>query len=187
MYYTVTINSVIYDVYASNQIADDYMGAQISSAGTAWRAATEDEQNRALVSATRLINRQTWQGTRDDQYYPLAFPRSGLLDADGAAVDSSIVPQQVIDACCELAASLLDGSTVQDQSTTENNTQSLSAGSVSISYFRPTSEVSGRFPQVVQELLGLWLSSSASVIVGFSSGTDEESAFKSSYDFNEGF
>lgn len=183
MSYSVTIGAVTYDVYASNQIADDYMAAQLSSAGTAWRAAAETDQNRALVSATRLIDRQTWQGTRDDQYFPLAFPRSGLIDPDGVAVDAYTVPQRVIDACCELAASLLDGSTAQDQSSTENLTQSLSAGSVSISYFRSAEQTSNRFPQPVQELIGLWLTGSTISLVGSSTGTDEQSAFSESYDF----
>lgn len=184
MTYTVTIGAVSYDAYASNQIADDYMAAQISSAGTAWRAATETDQDRALVSATRLIDRQVWQGTRDDQYFPLAFPRSGLVDADGVAVDAYSVPQRVIDACCELAAALLDGSSAQDQASTESLTQSLAAGSVSISYFRSAEQTSGRFPQPVQELIGLWLAGNGISIVGTSTGTDEESAFGVAYDFN---
>lgn len=184
MAYTITIGAVSYDAYASNQIADDYMAAQISSAGTAWRAASETDQDRALVSATRLIDRQTWQGTRDDQYFPLAFPRSGLVDADGAAVDAYSVPQRVVDACCELAAALLDGSAVQDQASTESLTQSLSAGSVSISYFRSAEQTAGRFPQPVQELIGLWLTGASILLVGAATGTDEESAFSADYSLN---
>lgn len=183
----VTIGATTYEVYADIPTADAYLEGQITA--DTWRASDETTKARALVSATRLIDRQVWQGEKTDSYQESAFPRTGLTDADGVEVDSTTVPQQVVDATCELASAMVDGSNVQDSSQPgENTTQSLRAGSVAISYFRSIQGLGQRFPQIIWELLGLWLAGSQGGTLGcVSHGTGGKDQFKRGYDFNRGF
>jgi hypothetical protein len=180
----VTIGSTTYDVYADLATANAYLDAQITA--TAWRAADDDTKKRALVSATRFIDRQQWQGSKTDEYQPLQFPRTGLTYPDGSTVPSDTVPQEVIDACCELAAILVEGSDIQSVATTESLVQSLKAGSVAISYFRANSLTIGRLPQIIQELLGMWLRGATGAQGAISFGTGRCTAFEDEYKFNEG-
>ena len=56
---TVTIATIDFDVYAltadPNLDATNYFIGSLSSSATAWAAATTDNQNKALVQATRWI------------------------------------------------------------------------------------------------------------------------------------
>ena len=183
---TVSIDGVDYDVYISQADANAYLAGQI--AATAWRAETdEDQKDRAIISATRLLDRQLWQGEKTDPAQLHAFPRTGLTYPDsGDAVDSATVPQEVIDATAELASIMLDGSDVQTN--VDPNTslvQSLKAGSVAISYFRGE-PLASRLPTIIEELLGFWLAGRATYATVTSYGTDRESQFEDAFDFNEG-
>lgn len=174
---TVTIATVDYDAYLTLAAAESYLGAQITAA--AWQASTDDDQKgRGIVSGTRFIDRQGWQGEKTDPDQAHAFPRTGLTYDDGSEVPSDAVPQEVLDANCELAALLVDGSNLQEVSNPgEQNVQSLKAGSTAISYFRTDAQAGQRLPQVVQELLGRWLSGAAPALLGVATGTDGEDAF----------
>lgn len=175
---TITIDGTDFDTYVDLDAANTYLKGQISAAS--WLAETdEDQKARAIVSATRFIDRQRWQGTKTDSAQAHAFPRQGLTYADsGDAVASDSVPQEVLDATCELASALLDGSEVQTNTQPNSNlTQSLKAGSVAISYFRGDDQA-GRFPQIIQELLGFWLAGSIVAASSIATGTDRESRFE---------
>lgn len=183
---TVTIGATDYDVYIDVEYADEYLAGQINA--TAWRALTdEDDKKRAIISSTRLLDRQRWKGEKTDSYQVHAFPRTGLVyPGSGDAVPSNVVPQEVLDATAELSSALVDGSDVQSNTDPNtSNVQSLKAGSVSISYFRNESFMQ-RFPTIIQELLGFWLAGIGVTVSPSSYGTDRESAFEDSYDFNEG-
>ena len=180
----------VYDVYISLAEADAYLEAQISA--TTWQGLTDsaddvDQKERAIVSATRFIDRQLWQGEKTDPYQLHAFPRTGLTYPDsGDDVPSDAVPQEVLDATAELASLLLDGSDVQSNTDPGTNlVQSLKAGSVAISYFRGESLLS-RLPTILDELLGFWLAGNAIAVSTTSYGTDRESQFEDQYDFNQG-
>lgn len=187
---SVTISSESYDTYIDLDYANLYLDGQI--AATAWRAETSDDnKGRAIVSATRFIDRQLWDGNKVDSYQVHAFPRTGLVypGDDAIEVPSNIVPQEVLDATAELASLLLDGSEVQTN--IDPNTgaiQSLKAGSVAISYFR-TDALASRLPTILWELLGFWLAGGASSIRVESFGTDRVSSFEERDRFrvSEGF
>lgn len=185
---TVTISSTDYDVYISQADANAYLAGQFTA--TAWRAETdEDQKDRAIISATRFIDRQLWQGEKTDAAQLHAFPRTGLYYRDsGEEVDDALVPQEVIYATAELASIMLSGSDVQENFTPGNNlTQSFKAGSVAISYFRGE-WIATRLPTIIQELLGFWLAASALAISSgaIATGVDRESQFEDTYDFNQG-
>lgn len=174
-----------YDVYVTVEDADVYLDGQISA--DTWRAADDDVKKRSIISSTRLIDRQQWQGEKTDEYQVHAFPRTGLTYPDGRDVPSETVPQEVVDACCELASALLDGSTVQDSMQPgESLVQSLRAGSVAISYFRSPQGLGERFPTVAQELLAFWLASNRGVSPTIATGTCGRDRFRDEFDVNQG-
>jgi hypothetical protein len=181
----VTIGANTYFAYADLATAVEYLAANIEAGP--FLAASPDVQAQCLVSMTRTLDRQLWQGDVTVPGQAHAFPRINLQYADGTPVDSATVPQQVIDACCEGAAQLADGSNLMDVQNTFNYDKRLKAGSVEIEKFRQTDDAP-RFPQVIMELVGLWLGGGAGVPVGSrSTGTGGCTAFDRLYDFTQGF
>ena len=80
----------------------------------AWDRATFDQQNKALAEATRIIDALPLKGTKAEDYYPdeplvedqgqvLRFPR--IIDD----VEQTEVPNDVLEACCDIALELLKG------------------------------------------------------------------------------
>lgn len=171
-----------FDAYANVTTADEYLSASFTA--TAWRAEADvDQKGRALVEASRLIDRQVWAGAKSDELQSAAWPRSGI---DG--VDEYAVPDAVVAATCELASAFIDGQTdVLSNPSTTNNVRSLQAGSVGIEYFFPSAATAARFPLIIQELLGVYLLGAASSsTLGFpsASGVDGCSSFNRGLGFN---
>lgn len=166
---TVSIGSDDYVSYADIDTADGYLAASITVVG--WADATNDNKAKALVSATRLLDRQTWA-------------------EDYTTFDARAAVQAIVDACCELAGLFIDGSTdALTNSTTEQSTKSLKAGSVAIEYFRQNPALAARFPTIVQELLGPYLAGSsdaASIAAPYAGGTDVCSQFDRDYGLTGG-
>lgn len=184
---TVTINGVNYDVYADLATANDYLAAQISAATWNDAGTTDEQRSQALVSMTRTLDRQRWVGTQTDGYETHAWPRSGVFYPDGTPVDPGLVPQAIIDACCEGAAQLLDGNGIQDSPDTFDYNRVVKAGSVMVERFRQT-DPQPRFPQVVAELIGFWLGGGQNLPAdSLSSGTGGKTIFNEQYDVNRGF
>lgn len=152
--------------------ADAYFAVAIHAA--LWEAETDDTvKEKALITSTRILDRQTWAGTKYDASQELAWPRSGVTDRDGDAVEEDEVPQEILDATCELALSLLADTALQDtSSTTSGNLKRVQAGSVQVEYFRPGQ--SKKFPNIVQELVGPFLRGTGLVTVGIAYGTGED-------------
>lgn len=180
---TITLGSDTFTVYGTSTGLATYANGSLTF-GDAYTSATATTRARALVEATRLLDRQAWQGDKTDSGQALAWPRTGVTDRLGNAVDDSTIPDDVITAAYELAlAALVDAGTVKGTST-GSNIQSVNAQGVSVSFFAPVA--GGRFPARVMELVGQYLggsatstgSVSASGLAGsYASGTDGESAF----------
>ena len=183
---TIQLNSNLYDVYADVEDADLYLIAAIHAAN--WQSATEDTKKQALVSATRLLDRQRWRGDKTDSSEPLAWPRTST-GIDG--VEDDIVPADIVNGSIELALSLIDGSDVQANSTPlAQKLESIKAGSVALTYFRSAEGIvasGARFPTVVQELVGRYLAGSEAallgVVTGVESGTHDGNTSVSDDDF----
>lgn len=180
-YNTVTVGGNEYDVYAEVATADDYLEAEFSDAATRWRDATltdADAKARALVSATRLLDRQMWAGSKTSDDQELAWPRTGTGISD---VDEDVVPQDIINASILIAADINNGVDISGSSSTDERIRSQTAGSVSISYFRDNSGGT-RFPTAIQELLSKYLGGAGSGLTGvYASGTDRDSDFGTGY------
>lgn len=177
------------DTYIS--VADANIYLKLAIHADSWSSASSGDKEKALVTATRQLDRQNWEGSKyeDAPTQVLDFPRSGLVDDEGDEVDETTVPQQIIDATCELGLALLDNTQLQDESSTGSNIKSLKAGSAEIEYIRATS--GKRFPTIVDELIGLWLtagSGSATALAGpFVSGADNESLASDTFGLNRGY
>lgn len=182
---TVTIASQDYAVYADTATANEYLAASVTA--TTWNDAdtSDDDKAKALVSATRLLDRQKWLGSKTDADQALTWPRT---DTGVDGVEDAVVPQAIIDACCELAALFVAGTTdAIDNASTSQQTRSLKAGTVAIEYFRPDANTAARFPTAVQELVGDYLAGNGSdVVAGYVGGTDVCSAFDDSYGLTRG-
>ena len=133
---------------------------------SAWSAAASSDKQKALVAATRILDKQPWVGSPTDIVtpQPLAWPRTGATDADGNSFLDTETPEEVIFANYELASAILADAAVQSSSTSGSNVRrTLSRDKVGdletereTEYFIPTiigSAASGRFPTSVQEYL----------------------------------
>jgi len=177
--------------YVDVATADTYFTYMIHA--TVWReSADTTTKEQALITATAFLDRQDWEGTRYQPVatQPLEWPRSGLQDKDGNDLDETAVPQQILDATCELGLALInDPSLLDSTGTGSGNIKRLKAGSAEIEYIR--SEKGTRFPTIVQELIGLWLtagSGGALALAGpFVSGADNESSASDTFDLTRGY
>ncbi len=169
----VTIGGSSYIVYSSLSEADEYFNASIQYDD--WNAFNDDQKRRGIVSATRLIDRQGWQGEKTEQGSPtqdLEFPRDDLTDCSGDSVSSEDSLARAVEASQLLAFDLLDGQELETSKTTEDLTKRLKAGSVEIENFRADQNSATRFPADVMELLGCFFSGGAAIAGSISTGTD---------------
>lgn len=176
---SVDIGSNSYETYADADAADEYLEAEFSAQGTAWRAAVDDDKARALVTATRVLDRMTWLGDPTESDQPLAWPRT---DTDVDGVENDEVPTAIVSASIELAAVIIAGTDVLG-TTQAQTVKSQKAGSVAIEYFRGF-EDPARLPLNVRELLALYLAAAGTATTGgaIAFGTDTCSDFSHGYE-----
>lgn len=172
------IGGSLYDVYADIAIADDYLNAETWAED--WRCAEgEDSKGRALVTATRTLDKLSWAGTKSSSAQPLEWPRSGTGLSTDLVPDSNSVPQRIIDACCVLAGLSLSGIDFLTQpSTASQRVKRQAAGSVSIEYFKDTFDIEGtRLPTQAWELIAPLFASSSVMAGSCGSGLGTASRF----------
>lgn len=100
---TIGVNSYVSDTDAGAYFDDRLYASD-------WVSASPGDQEKALIMARRLIDQQQFTGERTSADQLLAWPRTGIV-----SVDSSTVPQDVVDAQCELALALIrDDLTLND-------------------------------------------------------------------------
>lgn len=166
--------------YATITSADTYLADAID-AGPIWDGLDPDTKSRALITATRLIDQQCLLGTKTDVANTLEFPRNGLTDKNGNAIDEDTVPSGIINGTIRLAYELSQDPTLATAQNTASNDKKLVAGSVSIEFFRPGSALgtSGvtRFPYSVMELIREFLCGYGDKGTPSAFGTDHTSQF----------
>lgn len=142
--------------YISRADATTYFADSLRSAS--WVALSDSTKDQGLVTATRMLDRQVWMGEKTVSAQLLQWPRTGVTDAYGDAVDSATVPQAIKDACCELALSLALNPSGETNANAGSNIKRVSAAKgTDIEFFRPTT--AGRFPTIIQELIKPFLGS----------------------------
>lgn len=167
---TITLDGTDFETYADVAEADEYLAGDFGA--TIWRAETSDDlKGRALVTATRILDRMVWAGEKEDVDQLLAWPRTGT---GATGVEDDVIPQDIISASIVLAKLVHSGSSVDSSSSTESNIRSQRAGSVAIEYFR-ISEDPTRLPTEVHELIRRFLGGSGAVAGVIAHGTCGES------------
>lgn len=161
----IIIDSAAYDSYRTVAQADEYLAASLH-AGTDWSGSTDTTKGQALVTATRILDRQKWRADYDTQAERLAV-------------------QAILDACCEMALALVQGSDFQSEQTTTQKLQTIKAGSVSLTYFRGAEGRPHRFPTIVNELLRDYLAGSDATSYGKSFGTGGTSSTADDFGHSE--
>lgn len=168
-----TVGGANSNSYASLADAATYFDERIPLP-TPW-VASGDATVRALIMATRVLDSMVgsrrlvingtdryfvtspqWTGAPATTTQRLAWPRIGMLDRNGNAIASNVIPRELKDAQAELAGQLLIADTTLDNSVSVGGIRSVSAGSVSVS-FRDIIE-RHVIPDAVMELLpASWL------------------------------
>jgi hypothetical protein len=161
----IIIDSFAFDSYRTVAQADAYFAGAFHAAN--WEAATDLNKAQALITATRLMDRQRWKAAYDTQAERLAV-------------------QKILDACCEIALALIDGGEIQTSQTTAQTLQTIKAGSVSLTYFRGAEGSAHRFPTIINELLRDYLAGSGLVVSGVSTGTGGTSVTETDLGFTGG-
>jgi len=183
---TITIGAATYDVYGPRADADAYFGGKFGR--DSWADAGGTDKDRALVSATRLLELQRYKGSITDDTTPqsLLWPRTGITDRRGVEVPDTDFPQDVLYAYYELAQAIIDDPELANIGNQDDNTKRAKAGDVEVEFFTPTKN-QPRFPNQVQEYLKPYLAGSG-LALGYGSGCSSESSFESGqFSRSEGF
>ncbi len=102
--------------YASLAAADTYHEERLHVSD--WTGATDDDKNRGLVQATRMLDELVdWNGTRVDEDQALRWPREGVYTPDGDEVDNDAIPTFLSNATAEYARLLIASDRGADSAT----------------------------------------------------------------------
>lgn len=80
------------------------------------------------------IVRRAWTGSPSTTTQKLAWPRTGMYDANGNAIADDVIPQDLKDALAELAGQLGTADLTLDNDVIVQGLTSVKAGSVSLSF-----------------------------------------------------
>jgi hypothetical protein len=133
--------------YITEAEATAYFAARLPLAPP-WEDA--DDPTAALAMATRVldamaiarrrligenfITSRKWTGAPTSTTQRLAWPRTGMFDANGNAIASNVIPQALKDAQAELAGQLLLSDTTLDNAVKVGGITSVKAGSVAVTF-----------------------------------------------------
>lgn len=163
---TTTPGSATADSYASLAAALAYHAGATGMGNAAWAASTDPLREPALRRATIWVDstyRSRWPGYRTNgRTQALDWPRVGVTDTEGYAVDSATIPAEIVNATCEAALRELvtPGSLAPDY-VASDAVQTATAGQVSVT-FRGASGVGSVVPiltvvdGILARLLGPW-------------------------------
>lgn len=138
-----------------------------------WTAASTDNQNRALVEATRELCNRDYVGRRVDATQVLEWPRFFAVNPDAPLggvtyYGTTVVPDRIKDATCELALQfILAGTTDLASLDATLNTRVKTVDVLTTEYFEPAQRAKGlkRFPRVWGRIAPLLSETSGSEII----------------------
>ncbi len=110
--------------------------------GAAWTVASSEQKRRALLQATRLLDAHVvWTGQAARITQALAWPRVGMCDRNGTALDGDVIPPVLRDATAEFARHLLDATDDRTADSASGGLQRLKAGPVEMAFTGDRAEV----------------------------------------------
>ena len=131
-----TINATVKDANANSYVtlteANTYF--ETVPASSTWTNKTDDQKNRALISATRWIDSFVYYGDRCDDGQALKFPRSNY-QVDGVELACSTIPVNIKYAQYELARALANDSEAMTGNVgTDGNIEEVKLGDIQVKY-----------------------------------------------------
>lgn len=177
----ITHAGITFEVYANIQTAENYLFGSIELL-EAWAAIrNNDLKARGLITATRQLDSLQWPGVRASNTQPLAWPRTGVTDRAGQAVDPNTVPDAIINASILLAARLISAPSLSARRVSQGNVRRVRAGTAEVQFFRRTNPSS--LPDDVRAVLAPLIQPIRARIQSF--GTDGESIFEDRRTFDK--
>jgi len=99
-----------------------------------WTSKTDDQKNRALISATRWIDSFVFYGDRCDSGQALKFPRNNY-QIDGVELACSTIPNNIKYAEYELSRALANDTDAMTGNTgTDGNIEEVKLGDIQVKY-----------------------------------------------------
>ena len=165
-----TVGSASANSFVSVAVADAYLEARLNA--SAWTGTEPKKQ--ALIEATREISAMAFTGYRVDEVQALSWPRFNAPNPDGSAAggaygyyggysstavfDTTVIPQRIKDATCELALEFLKAGTTDiavSPSTTGITEETV--GPLTTRYAEPEKQEAGiwMYPRIVKLLAPL--------------------------------
>ena len=131
-----TINATVKDANANSYVtlteANTYFETVPDS--STWTNKTDDQKNRALISATRWIDSFVYYGDRCDDGQALKFPRNNY-QVDGVELACSKIPNGIKYAQYELARALANDSEAMTGNVgTDGNIEEVKLGDIQVKY-----------------------------------------------------
>ena len=131
-----TINATVKDANANSYVtlteANTYFETVPDS--STWTNKTDDQKNRALISATRWIDSFVYYGDRCDDGQALKFPRNNY-QVDGVELACSTIPNNIKYAEYELARALANDTDAMTGNTgTDGNFSEVKLGDIEVKY-----------------------------------------------------
>ena len=131
-----TINATIKDANANSYVtlteANSYFETVPDS--STWTNKTDDQKNRALISATRWIDSFVFYGDRCDDGQSLKFPRNNY-QVDGVELACSTIPLNIKYAQYELARALAnDTDAITGTTGKDGNFKEVKLGDIQVKY-----------------------------------------------------
>jgi hypothetical protein len=100
-----TVGGATSNSYVSSAEATTYFDERLYA--SAWDDAETDDQDRALIMATRRLDAEEFAGEKATSGQALKWPRIGACDQDGYEYATGVIPDVIKQATCELALALL--------------------------------------------------------------------------------
>ena len=131
-----TINATVKDANANSYVtlteANTYF--ETVTDYSTWTNKTDDQKNRALISATRWIDSFVYYGDRCDDGQALKFPRNNY-QVDGVELACSTIPVNIKYAQYELARALANDSEAMTGNVgTDGNIEEVKLGDIQVKY-----------------------------------------------------
>lgn len=123
-----------------------------------WTAASDDEKNRALANATRLLDHwYSWRGYPTTTTQALQWPRNGVLDhLQWSYIVSTVIPSGLKEATAEFARQLIEGDRTAQLAQVDQGLSSLTAGPISLSFTGEGGATAPVVPDAVSSLIYPW-------------------------------
>jgi hypothetical protein len=118
-----------------------------------WTAASDANQNIALVWATRLLDATyDWVGTIASDTQSLRWPRAAAYDRDGRLLANDEIPTELEYATAELARLLLASDRTAPEST-DLAMRRVKAGTIEVEYLNGSTKAAETIPDAVYDLI----------------------------------